>query len=235
MLVGGNMKKIFLMVCLLFFAGCSINYDLKIDDDNYYEKTEIIGDRDSLYNTYFTKPLPLSKEAPIQTETDEKVDGVKYYDVKDISNSDFFGLEFNGTFGKGISLSKSNILAYGSGIVSVSRNESTIEISVPTNLKVFRQYDDLDELKVTIHCKYKSISNNADSVNGNDYVWIINRENYETKKINFVYNEDSVIDSDFFKENPIIMFAIFLFSMLIICFFIYLFLKKIYFNKNSLS
>lgn len=234
MLIGDNMKKILLILCLLLCAGCSINYNLTIDENSFLENTKITGDQSAIYNTYLTKPLPLSKYAPIQSETDDKIDGVEYYDVNNISNLNEVGLEFTGTFNDKIPLSESNILSYGAGNVSVSRNDSIVEINVPSNLKVFNQYSDLDSITVNIETKYKVLNNNADSISGNKYTWIINRSNYKDKTISFSYDIENGISKNYFKDNPLIIFNICLVIIVFVCFIIYFIINRRYNKKNSL-
>ena len=45
--------------------------------------------------------------------------------------------------------------------------------------------DEFTNLTVNIVTDYTVIKNNADSVIGNRYIWYVNKENNDTKKINF--------------------------------------------------
>ena len=63
-------------------------------------------------------------------------------------------------------------------------NENTLTIkSSCNNWYVFKRYTQLDIIYFKIVTDYKVIQNNADTVNGNEYTWVIRKDNYGIKEI----------------------------------------------------
>ena len=227
------MKKYFLVIlCLFLLTGCDVTYNLEIGD-NYKEEAVISGDYSSynynLYNHYSNKPIPLSKLNPIQPESNDKLDGINYYNKKDLSNAEIINLVFNGKFNNDIE--NSTILSFGVGDVSVIDKDNKINISVPTDFKAFKQFKDLESVTINIKSKLKVKSHNADKVKGNTYTWIVSRENYNKDQIEMVLNKKGIIN---FSNNPMTSFTISLISIVSVCFIIFLIVRRRYKNKNSL-
>lgn len=231
------MKKIILLVlCLFLFTGCEVTYNLDIDD-KINEDVTVFGDNDdseyNMYEVYSVRPVPLSRFSPIQSESDERLDDVDYYDVKDISNDDGFGLRFTGEFNKN-DYTQSNLVSYGLGDFKFKENESII-LDVSNEVKIFNQFKDLDKITVNIKSKYKVEENNADSVTKNVYTWVITRDNYMDKKIKISFVKDSsILKSIKSNDSSMIIFAISLGVILLIMFIIYLFFRKRFNKRNAL-
>ena len=213
------MKKIlFTILTLLLLTGCEVTYNL--DLDNMKEVTSARSINSEMYNVYNTKPIPLSKYVSIPSETDSKDDSAEYYNVKDISDSNYYGLELTGVF-KNVSIADSSILSYGVGNVDISDdNKFSVNISKP--IKLFNQFSDLDKIVLNIKCSGESIKNNADEVNGDVYTWIITRDNYLLKKVEAEFVKNS--SSQFF-DNPMIRFAILIIIIVIISVSTYVFIS----------
>ena len=96
------------------------------------------------------------------------------------------------------------------------------------------QFPDLDSITVNIETKYKVLNNNADSISGNKYTWVINRSNYKDKTISFSYDIENGISKNYFKDNPLIIFNICLVIIVFVCFIIYFILNRRYNKKNIL-
>lgn len=232
------MKKRVIVLLILSFllTGCSITYNLEIDGDDYIESTSALGDyavdNYRAFEIYSTKPIPLSKLDPVQSESDEKIKSINYYDIEDISKDDYFGLKYSGKFGKNkVSFENSSILSFGVGNFNFKTEDNISTIEVPVGIKLFEQYDSLDEIVVNIKSKYEVLENNADEINNNTYTWYITRSNYKNKSINIKY-KTSIVNVK--VDNPMIRFAIALLVLCIIGLFIYLFVRIKYDRKNSI-
>ncbi len=64
-----------------------------------------------------------------------------------------------------------------------NKNKDGILLSTSNKNLCFESYDILEEITVKLTTNHEVESHNADEVNGNDYIWKINRENYNNKNI----------------------------------------------------
>lgn len=231
-------RKILFLLFVILLTGCSATYDLEISDKSIDEVTSIIGNsnyvNNNLYKYYLEKPVPLSKEAPIQSESDEKLESVEYYDKEDLSNNGIVGLKFSGKFNNDIFIDDSYILSFFVGDYNIKKNNNEIEISVPTNFKAFKQFNDLENVTVNIKSKYKVKEHNADSVNGNVYTWNITRDNYNKEELKMILNKKGIFNSSVDKDNSMFVFTIVISILVAVLLVIYLLVKRVFLGRNSL-
>ena len=228
-------KGLFLLFCIFLLSGCSVNYDLEIGDE-ILEKTNIIENFSApdynynLFNIYSTKPIPLSEYVPIMSESDNRAEGISYYDFKPFSDSTTFGINYAGNFNADIPLNESSILWFGVGNFDYREEEDGIYINVPSKIKIFEQFSNLDEINVNIKTDYNVIENNADKVNKNVYVWKINRDNYKNKTIKLKISKSSKLE-EITEQDSMVTFSICLFILILFGFIIFLFVRM-RFRKN---
>ncbi|MBR3199273.1 MAG: hypothetical protein IKG27_04590 [Bacilli bacterium] len=237
------MKKVLILLfCIFLLTGCDVTYNLDIDGDIYKETTNIIENYDSvkdhntlnyaynLFDIYLNKPIPISSLSPFVSETNEKLDNVIYYDVKDLSDDENFGMEYTGTFDNKNLISDSNILAFAVGRTAIEKNEKTIKIEAQ-NIKIFKQFKNLDNITVNLKTKNKVINHNADNVSKNVYTWYINKNNYDSKIISIEYRTNNKL-IDF--NSPMVRFTVVLTILILVGFIIYLLINTLYKKKNVL-
>ena len=80
------------------------------------------------------------------------------------------------------------------------------------NINLFDKYENLDKITISLKTKYKVTSNNADAINGNEYIWELTPENI--KDINLVIIND--LDDSLIEEKNDNQILIFVFALLII-------------------
>ncbi len=239
------MKKIIMIMCLFLLTGCDVVYNLNVEDsfienasivetniDNLYE--ESFGESMMEYrDLYLKKPMPLLTTSPYYSESNDKIKGIDYYEVKDLSTSSQLKLEFNGTI-------KSNDYMYSrlalTGCKLSKENEENEFKLKASNFHLFDSFEVLDKITINIISKYSVKDNNADKVSGNKYTWIIDRSNYENKVINISFNTSNLLDNAAKRLGnlPLIKFAIVILAIVIVGFIIYVFVKKRFTNKNTL-
>lgn len=190
-------KIILLFVMMLITSGCEIEYNLEINGDNYNENTTVIGNTldasenltelksKVLYDEYMPKPIPLFNDSVIQSESNEPIEGVLYYEKEDLADENIVGVQFNGTFDSN-NINNSTIINYAYGNFEIIDNENQIAITTDKKFKLFDQQPNLDKVIINIKTNYKVIESNADEVNNNIYTWNINKNNYTDKPINIV-------------------------------------------------
>ncbi len=175
------MKKIFLLSLIFILTGCSIDYNLTLDEELATENIKINS------QDFYTFPTPAYNNVQGSSETDEKIPGVEYYDMN--FNTDYSTASYKfplnnfkssravNTCYKALTLSKTST---GSRLLNTSNYNYC-----------FDAYPNLDEINVniTISDNYTIINSNADSKNSNTHSWKINRDNYKSKYIQIEYKE----------------------------------------------
>ena len=238
------MKKIFLSLILLFcLTGCSINYELTIEDDQYQESTTVIEKDKTLWNEpnpllttqqmfelYIEKPIPLSQHSIIQSESNEKLAGVAYYTTKDLTDENQLGVNYYGEFTKD-SIQDSTLINNAYNRFLVGTIDNNIILSTGEKCKLFEEYDNLDEVNIKITTNHKVVENNADEVNGNTYIWTVRKNNADNKPIYLEMSKDEYVDEgltlSFWAKFAI---AIGLLVVIVIVILIYIKIKN---HKNN--
>lgn len=179
------MKKCLLFLCLFLVTGCTAEYHLDIDEElNLKENVNITAvtssDVDEIKK--FTNILPSSIEADDFKAFEKKVKGISYYDVKKNDNNDLLSLEHKFDIN---SINNSYVVrsCYEYVTVMTRNDDKELLLSTSNKLLCFKQYDNLDEVKIIISSIYKLKETNADSVDGHNYIWNVNKDNYSNKYI----------------------------------------------------
>ncbi len=234
------MKKIlFLCFCIIFITGCQANYDINLNSDSYDEYltiTETDLSKFSSYNIgedfeYYDKmPIPMSiTYAELSYNELNKLDKSLLYTKTNDLNDNGISFIVSGRTDEKLSFEKSNLINMFGTINSVHKNER-VEVSYNLKPEVFNKYSMVDNITINIRDNDNSLlSNNADKRDGDIYTWIISRDNFNKKTINFVlsYKENTVKKNvKEYKQkldNPMGRFSIFLIVILLIFLIVYKF------------
>lgn len=200
-------KKISILIIGLFFlSGCDVTYNLEITDDFYTEKTTIVENNVSLfnsnqvekqfYNNYTSVPIPMSKNTPIPTNFDgnESSDSGEegYYEAVEITNSSRIGMEYKGVFNSN-NIADSRFINDAAPKSVFKVNDDSIVISSKTLEREFKQIPALNEITVNIKVNdYLVVKNNADKKINNTYTWNINKDNCANKSIELKISKLSI-------------------------------------------
>lgn len=175
------MKKILLIIVLLFFTGCSAEYNLHFSNDSIEEKITIIPENPE--EQEYTKTLDtrdffaiIDKDRSLPYEKEQL----------DINNYKAYQYSYNYNFND---FKQSNFTkCYDAYSLIEDNNIVTFSTSKKFNCMIY-DYMQIDNLKINITTDYKVTSHNADEVNGNVYTWKINNNNASNKPIKFSYNK----------------------------------------------
>lgn len=166
------MKKIlFLSICLLLLSGCQAEYNLyignSISEDLIITATD--NSENNLLKTY-KGTLTANIDDQISSESNEKIDGIEYYDI-------YFddGLNFKYNFSNSNYL-KSSIVNTCYRYFNFVDDKNTFTLSTTKEFLCFNLYPSLDNVKVNITTSSKIEEHNADAVNGNIYTWILTKD-----------------------------------------------------------
>ena len=197
------MKKIlFLGLLILLMTGCNATYNLEISEDGFKEETTILSNINDINNYYDNDIFTLKELYDIQSKTyysayfneenfnfyevDKKQDNIKYYDQSIINDNINYGLKYVGDF-KENDIYRSRAINTCYKEVTFNKNDQIYTLVTNGKAECFDAYKLLNEVVINIKTTYRVIYSNADKVEDNTYTWVINRDNYQTKKINLTY------------------------------------------------
>lgn len=251
------MKKIIVFVLFtLLLTGCEASYNLSMDLDSIHEETDMIVANGDEYSTYVDSIGPIydyyiRNNIPLFTG-----DGGALSYRKDFEFDNYGGFSFNllGDFDKD-SFVNSYIINFA-GVANTETTGNTVSFSYNFSSDLFENYSMLDKITINVNDINNNItSNNADGVNINNiinneeslnnntgkvYTWVITKDNYMDKTINFSYKKNRVSVKKIVEEyeknsdNPMFKFSVILIVIVFIIFIIYkLFVLK-FKSKNSI-
>lgn len=240
-------KKFLILISIVFLiSGCDITYNLDIYNGKFSENIKIIENDKSkwnsnvstttaqeLYNSYKAKPIPISSYSPMIPGTNEKLNDVLYYNVNDLTNQKRIGMEYNYDMTQS-QFNDSYFVRYAYNRFLVATIKDNITISTGEKLKLFEQYNNLENVTINITTNHKVIKHNADKVDGDTYIWKVNRENADDKSLYFEVDEDAVAESessDWLKVIGTIIIVMII--ILVVGYFGYLYLKRRHQKSNE--
>ena len=221
--------KYFGLILIIFMmCGCTAEVNLEISDSKIKESVDITFYQDAIYTKDIIKAsfrnyiLIYARDVIVDAEEDRPFPNTKYYEKTetDLGN----GYRFNYSYDFNINeyeearTIKDGFRSYN---VSVDQDNGNISISTDNNgLLYFDDYPLLEEVRINIRTNYLVEENNADSVNGNTYTWIFDKDT--KKSINMLINTSTNNNSaNIGIENvifPIICIVLFVFVVLLILF-----------------
>ena len=216
--------------CFLFCSGCSVEYNLDIDNElNLKEKITINSQNSNDINRIkeLKDYYPTNYSADRFEIFEKKTKGVSYYDVN--KNSDNTSVEFK--YNYNFKSFSDNVFAktcYEYVTLMNYYNEETkrneLILSTSNKFMCFDYQDTLDNVTLKIHTKRKVYDNNADEVKNDTYIWNINRDNQNEKYI-MLSMESTIKDNEVpFWEKNILLFV--LLGLLLIGLIVFIIMSK---------
>lgn len=180
-------KRVFLLIifCLLL-CGCSAEVNIDLDRSTIAEDVTIYAEASSEQekmelNTSFRKYMPIYSEIVVaDTEPDEKVKGVTYYD-RTLKETDY-GYEYNYKHEFSYNdYNRSTLLrrSFRSAYFEKDNSEKVIKFYTDNQgVLLMEEFPQLSNVTVNIKTDYLVLETNADSIKGNVYTWKFDRSNY---------------------------------------------------------
>lgn len=197
-------KKLILAIFIaLFTTGCTVDYNLLIEDNKIKETTKFIQDEtdedDSYIYTQYLEEYPIYKNEEFLYNTpNEKIEGNTYYEKTIEKNNNGYNATYKAEFKiKEYDRSRFFNDAFANRSSGYDKNEGCYYI-IADNLKIFEQENTVNSINISINLVgYKVIESNQDSVNNNIYTWSFNRSDKERKNITIKFKkENSNIEID---------------------------------------
>lgn len=225
------MKKIILLFLFLFLSGCTAQYDLVYENENFSEKFSFLTDikyQDSV-DYYRTSNILTRYDVDLGDIPNEEFP--KYYDCyenKYLNQDGKIGLEFF------YNLKNKKILSSSTIATSLFKN-----IYVSDNLiraddvnNVFQDYEDLDNLIITFKSDKNIYSSNADKIDNDIYYWYLNKDNYANKSIKIVFDNDSKMVKKYKDSvNKFLDYFVYIFLIFVLLFILFIYNKVKKSNK----
>lgn len=224
--------RIFLLslFVLLFCSGCNVEYNLNIDDKlNLNEVIEI----EATTNDEMKKISDYNSLLPVDINIDDsfafqnKNKNIEYYEISKKRNNSFINFKYS----YDVDLFNDNVFARSCyQYVTVMNNHDNVDdrdelvLSTSKKFLCFDNFEDLDNVIIKIKTKREVFSNNADSVDGDTYIWNITEANKDDAAISMVMSSEIVANKlSFFEKNALFIIVL---SVFIVGGIIYILMKK---------
>jgi len=185
------MKKIILLVVItLFMTGCSVEYNVSIDD---------VVNEEILINDYLDRNVPAFIDEQGASESNEIVEGVEYYDLQynGVLTSYKYDFSFN-------DYSKSRAANTCLESVKLNKFNNQYILNTSSYYSCMDYYTDIENIDINIsfNSNYVIVSHNADIENNNVLSWNINRSNYTNKYIQVIFKDKNEEKEPIQSETP---------------------------------
>lgn len=226
-----NKKFILLMLVTFLLCGCSVKYDLYINEDLTVNEKVTASE---VSNSLKIKTNEDPSTAANSLYKLYKIDGVKY---------DFSTIDSNGTTTSYASTSFDSIEEYEDKFtsdivknVNITKKDGYITLKYNQDVPLTEYASKsliYDDISVNINVPFRVTENNADEVNGNTYTWHITKDG-KLKNIEITFNTKETLNSKvfnfgFFEVNvnySILMAVGLVLIVLIVVFIVYMNNKK---------
>lgn len=224
------LQTIIVLISIIMLCGCEATYTITIDKNNITEKIEVL-DNVSSTRTVTDIMDNYKKQYPVYSNSDwvdadySRADNEEYY--KQTYNIDDNGYHLYYEYTYPIQKFKeANSLNYSYEYKEITYQNNILSISMGSPNNRLKYVDEFTNLTVNIVTDYTVIKNNADSVIGNRYIWYVNKENNDTKKINFevdlTQTQEELNNRNTSQEKknkltiPIVLLVVFIYIVIIV-------------------
>ncbi len=228
------LKKIVLILSLIFLSGCSVEYNLNIDDDQYLEDLTLTTsstsqDYENLKN--YSWPKPIDYTVTGYSEAPEKQDGVTYYDYLNNSNDNQASITYKYDMSES-QIKKSAIIHNCFTSINIYNSDNSKTLQTSSGFECFDKYPPLENVTVNIKTTKEVVDNNADFVNNNTYTWVINKANASTKSIYLELNNSTTQEEEVSQEGLSIEIILIIIGVFIILLVVLIKLKNRKYRRN---
>ena len=224
------LQTIIVLISIIMLCGCEANYTITIDKNNITEKIEVL-DNVSSTRTVTDIMDNYKKQYPVYSNSDwvdadySRADNEEYYKQTYNIDDNGYHLYYEYTYPMQ-KFKEANSLNYSYEYKEITYKNNILSISMGSPNNRLKYVDEFTNLTVNIVTDYTVIKNNADSVIGNRYIWYVNKENNDTKKINFevdlTQTQEELNNKNTSQEKknklpiPIVLLVVFIYIVIIV-------------------
>lgn len=242
------MKKIlFLLIICFLLTGCSVTYDLKIDNDNLNENISVIIPKenlnkefniltiDEIFTNIYKYPTSLRYDDDMPGDSEYEKPLYGEYKIEKYSQNDNQDKELiaNGNFSFN-DYQYSNAVNTCYDTIVVKHNSSQSSFYTSSFAKCFDMYPLLEKITVNIELNNQVIRSNSDRIIDKVYTWNIDRTNYKDKTIELVFNSDSIVEDNNTSNQSFKILIYIILAVLLLFLIIFLHVKIKSKNANKL-
>ncbi len=201
------MKKILILFSfILILSGCTVNYNVTIDENNIKENISVNDnitdnrtreDIIAFYNSWY----PVYLYDGIIDNYTTKLDGAIYYNKSNlIENANTFNYNFSYNH-KLEDYPKTTIWSLYLLNNTFTNDNNKISINSGKSMQFFNN-SALTNLNINITTDLEVLENNADKITGNTYTWEYNLDNYRSKNVKLVLSKAKSNNNENNSPNP---------------------------------
>lgn len=190
------MKKVLcIIMCLFIFSGCTVNYDLEINnnivDENIYISENLSKFDETIADSNIENAYSSFKNNKI----------IKYKNSKEKNgNSVTYNLYQTYALSDSVYLRTFTECFDAYKFIYADSTKTSYIIQTSEGFKCMDyEYQKIDSYKIKIKTNHVVINHNADEVNGNEYIWNIDSSNASTKSIKFEFKKEGTTNYE--KKN----------------------------------
>lgn len=212
------MKKLLILILLLFITGCDAEYTLKYEDNVFSDSIEVFD--------YYNSEDESSEDKDLSYFVNKKqyydIDGLNPYKVNyEETSENYYDLKYTATFDK-VSYEFSSVLN------NCVQYHDFVEDEEKIYIMAYGEYycEYFDELKISLITDKKVTYSNADEEKNGKHIWYF--KPYESINIEFEIdkNEDNPKNYSFILYAVIMIVIVIVLSLIILGFKIYKKLKN---------
>lgn len=192
------MKKIIVLIIAVFIlSGCTVDYNLLIEDEKYVETIKVNNltqiEKSSKLNNY-NIPIYINYELK-NAVSSLKEDGINYYEKNNLTYTHEFNVKdfYRSYF---VNSAYKDIFMVNYDDKEEETNKNIITIQTGYNLDLFNDLENLKEITVRIKTNHKIKYSNGKEVENNTYEWVLNSSKTDNSVIFQIYKDEYITNYD---------------------------------------
>lgn len=183
------MKRLLILITLLFLTGCTAQYTIDFNDDTVTEELLFTSANGVEYNAIKNgefAPIPSFRGSAMNLEEPVKNEGIEYYDIDARNNNIRLKYDF-----KLSDYENSYIGNLCYNYFKVFEEDDEIVISTGNKFDCFYTGYDINNIDVVITSNHEVLFNNADEVKDNKYIWHISKNTEDDESIQISFSKET--------------------------------------------
>ena len=206
------LKFLTLIIILITITGCSATYEINITKEKKIDETIFVYEDNKIVDTLTEK-----KENEIFNSLLDFERGYEHYKRETHTTEKYSGYKYTYSFNFEEYDAMSQLRKCYETLTFNSENE--LSISTSKEFICGNYYPNANSMELIITSDYYIKSSNADKIDNNKHIWIINKNNYKNKPISIKFDTTKINEEEIEKTNTtkiIITFLIFLFLIIFV-------------------